>query len=149
MHQKCNKSVERLRSKCKKVHKQCIRNQWRFDLQKKTENNSSNTSSTAVLQAKGRPRPCTKVSMPTRPKLLPTRKETMSHTWVTWANIAMQILPMEKTHSLQLTLGHAQVKTTRHKSVTSNRNISQIKQLSQVKNTKEQIKHKTEPSYKE
>ena len=85
---------------------------------KNIENNSNNTSSTAMPQVKGRPRPSTKASMPTRPKWRPTRKENMSHTWVTWANIEMQILPMEKTHRLQLTLGHAQVKTSRHKNIT-------------------------------
>ena len=85
---------------------------------KNIENNSNNTSSTAMPQVKGRPRPSTKASMPTRPKWRPTRKEHMSHTWVSWANIEMQILPMEKTHSLQLTLGHARVKTIRHKIIT-------------------------------
>ena len=84
---------------------------------KNIENNSNNTSSTAMPQVKGRPRPSTKASMPTRPKWRPTRKN-MSQTWVTWANIEMQILPMEKTHRLQLTLGHAQVKTSRHKNIT-------------------------------
>ena len=102
-----------------KKSKQCIRISVKIWFAiKHIENNSNNTSSTAMPQVKGRPRPSTKASMPTRPKWRPTRKEHMSHTWVSWANIEMQILPMEKTHSLQLTLGHAQVKTIKHKSVT-------------------------------
>ena len=102
-----------------KKSKKCIRISVKIWFAiKNIENNSNNTSSTAMPQVKGRPRPSTKASMPTRPKWRPTRKENMSHTWVTWANIEMQILPMEKTHRLQLTLGHAKVKTSRHKNIT-------------------------------
>ena len=62
----------------------------------------------------------------------------------TWVNIDMQILPMEKIHSLQLTLGHAQVNTMRHRNITQvTENISQVKHLSQVKNIKEQIQVNT------
>ena len=55
----------------------------------------------------------------------------------------MQILPMEKTHRLQLTLGHAKVKTSRHKNITQLAETSQVKQLSQVKNIKEQVQTNT------
>ena len=144
MHKKCVKSAQKSHNKCQKEQK--MHKDISEDLvcnKKNIENNSNNTSSTAMPQVKGRPRPSTKASMPTRPKWRPTRKENMSHTWVTWANIEMQILPMEKTHRLQLTLGHAQVKTSRHKNITSSRNISQVKQLSQVKNIKEQVQTNT------
>ena len=111
--------VQKSRITSAKKSKKCIRISVKIWFAiKNIENNSNNTSSTAMPQVKGRPRPSTKASMPTRPKWRPTRKENMSHTWVTWANIEMQILPMEKTHRLQLTLGHAQVKTSRHKNIT-------------------------------
>ena len=122
MHKKCQKcttSAQKSHNKCKKRATKCIRISVKIWFAiKSIENNSNNTSSTATPQVKGRPRPSTEASMPTRPKWRPTRKENMSHTWVTWANIEMQILPMEKTHSLQLTLGHARVKTIRHKIIT-------------------------------
>ena len=121
MHKKCKKCTTSAQKSYNKSQKRAkMHKDISEDLvcNKNIENNSNNTSSTAMPQVKGRPRPSTKASMPTRPKWRPTRKENMSHTWVTWVNIEVQILPMEKTHRLQLTLGHAQVKTSRHKNIT-------------------------------
>ena len=83
MHKKYIKSATEMHKKCKKCIKseketkeKCIKSASKLlketseglIFKKHIELNSKNTSSTAMLQAKGRPRPYTKASMPTRPK---------------------------------------------------------------------------------